>query len=193
MSITLPNFLSVLRLGLVPVFVIAVVNGQPVSALLVMALAGLTDALDGYFARYLHQQSLLGSYLDPIADKLLMTAAYVVLSVPTLHQGVSIPVWVTVLVITRDVIILSLALVIYLTVGVRRFPPTWLSKVNTVLQVVAVLLVLVSGIWLAMGPIARVAVYLVALSTATSGIQYGVRVARMSGEEHAGDQTEKPR
>lgn len=183
MNLTLPNLLSVLRLGLVPVFIIAVVDGRPVSALLVMIIAGLTDALDGFLARYFRQQSLLGSYLDPIADKLLMTSAFVVLAVPSLNPGVSIPVWVTVLVITRDVIILGLALVIYLAVGVRRFPPSILSKLNTVVQVAAVLLVLVSGFWPAISATARASVYLVALLTAASGIQYGMRVARMSGEE----------
>ncbi len=183
MTLTLPNLLSVLRLGLVPVFIIAVVNGRPVSALAIMALAGLTDALDGFIARYLRQQSLLGSYLDPIADKLLMTAAYVVLAIPSLNPGVSIPVWVTVIVIARDVIILGLALVLYLTVGVRRFPPTWLSKLNTVAQVVAVLLVLVAGIWPFMAMAARVSVYSVAFLTAVSGLQYGARIAKISGEE----------
>lgn len=182
MSLTLPNLLSVLRLGLVPVFVIAVVDGRPVSALLVMAVAALTDALDGFAARYLHQQSLLGSYLDPLADKLLLTAAYIVLAVPSLHPGVSIPVWLTVLVITRDVTILGLALVLYLTVGVRRFPPTWLSKLNTLLQLSTVLLVLISGVWPVVAGVAEASFFLVALSTASSGIQYGVRVARMPGE-----------
>lgn len=179
-AVTLPNLLSVCRLGLVPAFIIAVVDGRSLEALLIMGVAGLTDALDGYMARSLGQQSLLGSYLDPVADKLLMTAAYVVLAIPGLTAGVTIPVWVTVLVITRDVTILGLALVLYLTVGVRRFPPSRTSKLTTVFQVTAILLVLISGLLPAAAPAAWLSIVTAAALTVVSGIQYGVRVARMS-------------
>lgn len=150
-----------------------------------MALAGLTDALDGYTARYLKQQSLLGSYLDPIADKLLMTAAYVVLAIPNLSQGVRIPVWVTVLVITRDVMILGLAVVLSMTHGARKFPPTLLSKLNTAFQVIAVLVVLTSGLLPGAAPWARLCIYLVAFLTVVSGLQYAFRIAAYRGDSDA--------
>jgi cardiolipin synthase len=183
LTLTLPNLLSILRLGLVPVFVIAVLDGRSLEALLIMGVAGLTDALDGYFARSLHQQSLLGSYLDPIADKLLLTSAYVTLAFPHLPTGVIIPVWVTVLVLARDVTILGLALVLFLATGIRRFPPSKISKVTTVVQVLAILLVLVSGLDPRAEGLARGCLWLVAGFTVTSGLQYGFRVARMTGED----------
>jgi len=186
MNLTLPNLLSVLRLGLVPVFIIAVLNGRPAQALAIMAVAGLTDVLDGYAARYLKQQSLLGSYLDPIADKLLMTAAFVVLAIPDLYPGVQIPVWVTILVITRDIIILCGVLVLSMTHGAKRFPPTALSKINTALLVAGVLLVLSSGVIPSTAPVARTTIYLVAIFTVASGLQYAFRLAAMRGESEDG-------
>lgn len=168
-------------MGLVPLFVIAVLAGRPGTALALMGLAGITDFLDGLTARRLGQQSLLGSYLDPLADKLLLVSAYVVLSVPGIHPGVTIPLWVTVLVLTRDVLILGLAVTLSLTLGKRRFPPTLLSKVNTAVQVGAVLLVLVSGLLPELGSAALAAVYAVAALTALSGLQYGQRMARLKG------------
>ena len=146
MTFTIPNLLSLLRMGLIPLFVIMVMNGDAPKALLIFVVAGVTDALDGFIARFWKQQSLLGAYLDPMADKLLLTTAYVVLSIPSLnHGGAQIPPWMTILVIARDVLIVVVALVLYLAAGVRKFPPSVLSKINTILQVVAVALVLVSG------------------------------------------------
>lgn len=179
MTLTLPNLLSVLRIALVPLFIIAVVDDRPGTALALMLAAGITDALDGLAARYLHQQSLLGSYLDPIADKLLLASAYVVLAIPNIHPGVTVPVWVTVLVLSRDVGILGLALVLSLTVGKRRFPPTLLSKLNTAAQIVAVILVLVSGLWPATSVLATWSLMAVAVLTVLSGLQYAQRMARM--------------
>ena len=102
MIFTIPNLLTLLRMGLIPLFIITLVNGEPRKALLVFVVAGVTDALDGFIARFWKQQSLVGSYLDPIADKLLLMSAYVVLSIPSLSHGAPIPLWVTILVIARD-------------------------------------------------------------------------------------------
>ena len=110
MSFTIPNLLSLLRMGLIPVFIIAVLNGRATQALLIFVVAGLTDALDGLIARFWSQQSALGAYLDPMADKLLLVSAYATLAVPGVHAGVPIPLWVTVLVITRDVLIVVVSL-----------------------------------------------------------------------------------
>lgn len=180
MKLTLPNLLSLLRMGLIPVFVIAVLDGNPGRALLVFAVAGVTDALDGFIARFWHQQSALGAYLDPAADKLLLVTAYVVLAIPNLHLGMVIPVWVSALVITRDVVIVVMALILYVAGGINRFPPTWISKVNTATQVGAVILVLLSGVQAAVEPAATVAVYAVAALTLASGIDYVRHTSRMS-------------
>ncbi len=190
MTFTVPNLLTLLRMGLVPLFIIAVVNGDSTKALLIFVAAGVTDALDGFIARFwASQQSPLGGYLDPVADKLLLTSAYVVLSIPSLAHGAPIPLWVTILVIARDVLLVTVALVLYLAVGVRRFPPTLLSKGNTVLQVVAVVLVLISGTlpeahWLQQ--VSTVTIYLVPISTVASGLDYIVRVSRLEATKAKG-------
>lgn len=183
MSLTIPNLLSLLRMGLVPFFIIAVIEGQPRRALAVFVAAGVTDALDGAIARIYHQQSLLGSYLDPIADKLLLMSAYVALSIPGLNHGMPIPVWVTVLVIARDVLLVAVALVLHLTVGVKKFPPSVLSKITTVVQVTAVVLVLSTGLAASLEPFALGAMYLVGALTLASGLDYIIHVNRLVGEK----------
>jgi cardiolipin synthase len=182
MTFTIPNLLSLLRMGLIPVFVIAVVNGDLPKALLVFGVAGVTDALDGFIARFWHQESPLGAYLDPMADKLLLTTAYVMLAIPAFNHGTRIPSWVTILVIARDVLLVSVALVMYLALGIKKFQPTMLSKVNTAAQVLAVVLVLVSGTFPTLRSIeltAETCVFLVAGLTVASGLDYVYRVSRM--------------
>lgn len=178
MKFTIPNLLSVLRMGLVPLFIIAVLDGEPLKALILFLVAGVTDALDGFIARFANQQSLLGAYLDPIADKILLTSAYIALTIPSLNHGVQIPVWITVLVIARDVLIVVMALILYLAVGIRRFPPTILSKINTAAQVLAVLLVLISPLVKNLEPIATTLLYAVAVLTVSSGLDYVIRMSR---------------
>jgi cardiolipin synthase (CMP-forming) len=141
--------------------------------------------LDGFIARFANQQSLLGAYLDPAADKILLTSAYVALSIPSLNHGVEIPVWITVLVIARDVLLVVVALILYLAAGVRRFPPSMLSKINTVVQVLAVLVVLVSALMPHLEPIATTLLYLVALLTISSALDYVIRYSRRPGNEVA--------
>ena len=183
MKLTVPNLLTLLRIGLVPLFIIAVVNGDAKKALLIFVAAGVTDALDGFIARFwTSQQSPLGGYLDPIADKLLLVSAYVVLTIPGLTHGTPIPLWVTILVIARDVLLVTVTLVLYLAAGVRSFPPTLLSKGNTLLQILAVVLVLLAGTlpaahWLQQ--VATVTIYLVPIFTVASGLDYIVRVSRL--------------
>lgn len=179
MKLTIPNLLSLLRMGLVPLFIIAVIDGESRKALLIFLIAGVTDALDGFIARSANQRSLLGAYLDPIADKLLLTSAYVALAIPQLNHGAPIPLWITVLVLARDLLIVVMALVLYLAAGVRRFPPSVLSKLTTVLQVTAVVLVLVSALWPQLEPVATTLVYGVALFTVASGLDYIVRASRL--------------
>ena len=188
MKFTIPNFLSLARMGLIPLFIIAVINGESRKALLIFGIAGLTDAMDGYIARFWNQESLLGAYLDPIADKLLLTSAYIVLSFPTLNHGAQIPLWVTVLVIARDVLIVAVALILYLAAGIRRFPPTVLGKLNTVLQVVAVVLVLFSAVLRQLEPIAEWSLMAVAALTVASGLDYVYRVSR-GPQQHPQEKT----
>jgi len=177
-----PNLISLLRMAMVPVFVITVLDGDMRGALLIFGLAGLTDALDGFVARFWKQQTALGAYLDPAADKLLLVTAYVVLAIPNLHSGYVIPAWVSALVITRDVVIVVVALLMYLAAGVSRFPPSPISKLNTLAQVAAVLLVLSSGVTPRVETAAMISVFCVAVLTVTSGVDYIVRANRKSGQ-----------
>ncbi|MEK6654814.1 MAG: CDP-alcohol phosphatidyltransferase family protein, partial [Thermodesulfobacteriota bacterium] len=113
----IPNLLTLLRIIMVPVIVILLIQGSFLKALIVFIAASLTDALDGFLARVLHQQTVLGSYLDPIADKALLASSFVTLSV--LHI---IPGWLTVIVISRDFIILlgiSVFSIMSITVEIR--------------------------------------------------------------------------
>jgi cardiolipin synthase (CMP-forming) len=180
MSFTIPNLLSLLRMGLVPPFIIALLNGQAKRALLIMLLAGISDALDGFIARFFHQQSLLGTYLDPLADKLLVTAAYITLALPGLRPGAfQIPAWVTVVVIARDVLLVVVALVLYLAAGVRRFPASLLSKITTVFQFGAVVVALATAMWPELDATAVVLVHTVAILTLASGLDYVWRANRL--------------
>jgi cardiolipin synthase len=179
MKLNIPNLLTLVRMGMIPLFVIALLNGQAAKALVLFVLAGLTDALDGFVARVFEQSSPLGAYLDPIADKLLLTTAYIMLSFPGADRAVVIPLWVTVLVIARDILILVIALVFWLALGVSKFTPTLLSKVNTVAQVAGIILVLVSGLWARMEVPATVCVYLVGGLTILSGCGYIYRASQL--------------
>jgi cardiolipin synthase (CMP-forming) len=183
MTFTIPNLLSLFRMGLVPFFIIAVIDGSAGRALVIFLVAGVTDALDGAIARILHQQSALGAYLDPIADKLLLTTAYVVLAFPGVAMPLHIPVWISVLVIARDVLLVTVAVILHLAAGVRRFPPSLLSKITTVAQVAAVTAVLASGYFPELAEVATALVYLVAVLTVASGLDYIARSNRLVGEK----------
>lgn len=134
-AFTIANQITTLRLIFVPLFAILVVNGHYEGALAVLAAAAASDVIDGRVARLFHQQSSLGVALDPIADKILMTTAYLVLS----FRG-ALPWWLTFLVLIRDAGIVVTAALISLVIGYRPFPPTLLGKACTVVQVSAVLM-----------------------------------------------------
>lgn len=181
MKFTIPNLLSILRMGLVPLFIISILDGRPGRALAVAIVAGVTDGLDGFIARFYRQESILGAYLDPAADKLLLVSAYVVLAIP-LGQGLTVPVWVSVLVIARDVLIVLLALIFYLALGIKRFPPNGLGKLTTAVQIGTAMMVLVSRIRPGFETAALFAIYLVAGLTVASGLYYIYRVSRLPAE-----------
>ena len=129
--LTYANQLTVLRMILVPCFVFLVIYGHPRIATSVFVLAGITDGLDGLIARRLKQKTDLGQFLDPLADKLLLTAAFIVLTVPSVPVPLHIPVWLTILTISRDVVIALSVLIIHLRTGHSLFPPTLLGKCTT--------------------------------------------------------------
>ena len=138
MLLTYANQLTILRMLFVPCFVILLIYGYPKSATVVFLLAGITDGLDGLIARKLKQKTALGSFLDPMADKILLTAAFVTLTIPSLPIILHIPAWLTILTISRDVIIAVSALIIHLQTQHSQFPPTWLGKCTTAIQLLTV-------------------------------------------------------
>jgi cardiolipin synthase len=134
---TAPNQLTLLRMIFVPFVVIHLVEGRYLWALVVFVGAGFSDGLDGLLARTLHQQTLLGQYLDPIADKFLLSTMFLVLSI--LHK---IPWKFTVLVFSRDISILAASAVLFAIAGLRNFRPSIFGKANTFSQICAVFFVL---------------------------------------------------
>lgn len=139
---TAPNQLTLLRMVFVPFVVIHLVDGHYLWALLVFVAAGFSDGLDGLLARRLHQQTLLGQYLDPIADKLLLSTMFLVLSILR-----KIPWKFTVLVFSRDISILAASAVLFAIAGLRDFRPSIFGKANTFSQISAVFFVLLLEVY----------------------------------------------
>ncbi|MBI2819219.1 MAG: CDP-alcohol phosphatidyltransferase family protein [Acidobacteria bacterium] len=170
----LSNQLSLLRLVFIPFVILTILYGQYRTAFVLVLIAGLTDGMDGLLARRLRQQTALGGILDPLADKLLLNSAFVALGVAQ-----QLPLWLVILVLSRDVIIITISLVMILTTTHRPFPPSFYSKANTVAQVVTVLftlfvLVLPNEILAGL----RIAgIYSTAGLTVASGLQYASRTA----------------
>ena len=169
-----PNLLTLLRLIFVPFAVIAVLQGHFGWALAIFVVAGISDGLDGLLARLLEQQTTLGQYLDPIADKLLLSTMFLVLFAT--HK---IPLTVTVLVFSRDIMIVIICSLLYASGAMKIFKPSWLGKANTVAQILTVLLVLLHEIngnyWIAK---ARQLGFNVTVAlTVLSGIHYVGKVA----------------
>jgi cardiolipin synthase len=148
--VTVPNLLTVFRMALIPVFVSLLFYQQFLLALGAFVLAGVTDGLDGLLARRFQQQSPLGRILDPIADKLMLVTSFVVLSMKGVYPApipshLPIPFWVTITVISRDVFILIGAVAINMVTGFRGFVPSLPGKISTVVQIVAVAVVMLSA------------------------------------------------
>ena len=169
-----PNLLTLLRLIFIPLAVIAVLENHYIWALVLFLVAGISDGLDGLLARLLQQKTVLGQYLDPIADKLLLSTMFLVLSIA--HR---IPWSVTVLVFSRDIIIVIISALLYATGQIRVVRPSWWGKVNTLAQIVTIPLVLLREIsnahWIVLGRWLGIRVT-VAL-TIFSGVHYAMRVA----------------
>jgi cardiolipin synthase len=142
--ITLPNFITLFRMAITPFFVLAVSDQDFQLALAIFIIAGLTDALDGWLARRLGAYSLVGEFLDPIADKLLLTVAYVSLTIPQ-GQVVVIPLWLAILALFRDFLIILVGVILYVVEDVHRFPPSILGKATTFMHVLTVCLVLLAN------------------------------------------------
>ncbi len=166
-SLTIPNLITLARILLTPLFIIFLIQGRYQKALIVFVLAGLSDLADGLIARSWHQKSPLGAYLDPLADKLLMAASFVTLSIARL-----IPSWLTVVVLSRDVVLVFGVLILRLADYSLEIRPSFWGKWTTTLQVFTVLLVLVSKLWPLPMDLLQVCFYLTGILTAVSGVLY---------------------
>jgi cardiolipin synthase (CMP-forming) len=130
-ALTPANQLTLLRMLLIPAFVILVLYGYLGYALGVFVLAGATDALDGLIARRSGQKTSLGAWLDPMADKLLLVTTFIVLTIPGLGLANRLPIWLTVMVISRDVVIVATVAIVNLAIGRRTFRPSIFGKIAT--------------------------------------------------------------
>lgn len=181
---TIPNLLTFLRMALIPVFASLLFYGYSGWALVVFVIAGVSDGIDGFVARRFNQQSELGTILDPIADKLLMTVAFIVLTMPNVLQPVRhlpVPFWVTASVIGRDVLIVTVAVSINVMTGFRGFKPSWLGKASTTVQVLAVTLILVAAVF-GYSFFLPTTYFFVVLFAFASGVHYIFHISRLMRE-----------
>lgn len=172
---TVPNQITLLRLGFLPFFLILIAYDRYKWALLVLVIAGFSDGIDGLLARTLNQRSALGAYLDPIADKLLLSSSFIILSFKR-----RIAWWLTIIVFSRDILILIVAVVILLVSGYRPFPPSIWGKLTTACEIVLVFVVVFWACYptLHLALPIRILVDGVTLFSVVSGFHYSFTTAR---------------
>jgi len=186
--VTLPNLLTMFRMALIPVFVSLLFYRKFELALGVFILAGITDGLDGLLARRLNQGSQLGAILDPIADKLLLVTSFIILSLPSISpqptpRHFPVPFWVTAAVISRDVFIIVGAVAINIVTGFRRFRPSWLGKISTVVQILSIALILIAASFPALSGYLPTVYTTVFGFAVLSGIHYIFFASKLLNEE----------
>src|SRR5262245_20764170 len=163
----LANWLTTLRILLIPFFVTLLVYRWPRTALLVFCMASLTDLLDGYIARSQGRQTRLGAFLDPVADNLLLTSAFV-----TLTYLKVVPCWIAVVVVSRDLVLSVGVLAIHVAGGLVQPAPSWLGKLSTVFQMATVLAAMISFYFGRLQALPRLLAWTTAAFTVSSGLQY---------------------
>lgn len=185
--LTIPNILTLFRIALVLPFVHLIAEGRYLTAMGVFFAAGATDFADGFAARRLGQQSYIGRLLDPLADKVLIAAAYIVMAVP--HKALpSIPLWLAVTVIGRDLLIVVGSLIVYSVVRFKDFKPTFMSKLNTTVELAFIFYFLLAHGWQPasfMKAFSLICYLIVVFTVAVSSAEYanqGIRIVR----EHRG-------
>ncbi|MBI4169919.1 MAG: CDP-alcohol phosphatidyltransferase family protein [Acidobacteria bacterium] len=191
--LTLANQLTIGRMVLIPLLITLLLSNHHGWAFGVFVLAALTDALDGLIARRYRQSSSLGAFLDPMADKLLMTACFIVLALPDHPKSVPefqisnhLPIYLTVVTISRDVFIVIVALLVHLTSGLTRFAPTTLGKMTTGTQLVTIGIVLLLNWLRVQAPLLiGILVWLTLALTLASGLHYIYHAARIGDAEEA--------
>ena len=164
----LPNLITIFRIALVPVLILLLKDQEYAMALVVFAVAGVSDGLDGFIAKRFHCETRLGSILDPLADKTLLVSSYVMLMLLN-----HLPFWLMLTVAFRDLLIVSGYLVYTSMVGPVQMRPSWLSKLNTFMQIALVFVILVQQAFqLVYAPMVDALIYAVLLTTIASGAHY---------------------
>lgn len=176
--LTLANRITILRILMSPLVAVLLLYKQTGAALILFLLAGITDGLDGYIARRHGQRSALGVVLDPIADKLLLASAVIVLTVLK-----ELPRWFTVIVVSRDFILLGGGLLMWMFIGKMSLPPSLLGKTTTVFQIVTVVLAMLDNLFPLFAPALPPTTLVTMLFTAASGVDYVYRGARLLGDQ----------
>lgn len=186
-ALTIANLLTVSRLILIPVFVTALYYQHFRWALAVFLVAAVTDGLDGLVARSFNQRTQLGEVLDPMADKLLLVTAFVILSLPRFTLTDPIPFWLTAVAISRDVIIVLGAAVINLTTGFSRFRPSIPGKLNTLVQIVMIVFFLAANAFNLLTDYLPVIYYATLAMAIFSGLHYIAHINRLMSEDQEDD------
>src|SRR5918992_368908 len=179
MNLTAANQLTLLRMLLIPAFVILLLYGHRGWALTTFLIAGLTDLLDGLIARLTGDQTTLGAWLDPMADKLLLVTMFVVLTLPGIGSANQLPVWFTILVISRDIAIVATVAVVNLAIGRRTFRPSIFGKIATATYIMTGVVTLYYNYLGVHTPVVSVFVYASLVITLVSAFHYLIQVLRM--------------
>ena len=179
MNLTTANQLTILRMLLIPVFVILLIYGYQGWALVTFMVAGLTDLLDGLIARLAGEKTTLGAWLDPMADKLLLVTMFIVLTLPGIGLANQLPIWFTILVISRDVAIVATVAVVNLAIGPRTFRPSIFGKAATATYIVTGVVTLYFNYLGQKTPIVGFFVYASLAITLISAFHYLIQVVRI--------------
>jgi cardiolipin synthase len=185
-NLTLANQLTILRILLIPAFVLAVVYGYLGWALITFGVAGLTDLLDGLIARRAGQRTSLGAWLDPMADKLLLVTTFIVLTLPGIDLVHHIPLWLTILLISRDVVIVGVVAIVNLAVGRRTFRPTLLGKAATATYIVTSVVILFFNYLRSPSMIVDFFIWASLALTLASSADYVVKLRNLANEKPPG-------
>jgi cardiolipin synthase len=181
-NLTLANQLTILRIMLIPAFVLLLVDGRLGAALLVFAFAGITDALDGLIARKAGQRTSLGAWLDPMADKLLLVTTFIVLTIPSIPLTNHLPLWLTVSVISRDVVIIGVVAIVNLAVGPRTFRPSLLGKAATAAFILTSVVIMYFNYERETSVLVTLGIWLSLVLTLASATDYFFRLRKLINE-----------
>lgn len=182
--LTLANQITILRIMLIPAFVLLTVYGHLGAALAVFFIAGATDAVDGLIARLTSHTTSLGAWLDPMADKLLLVSTFVVLTLPQIELTNHVPLWLTILVISRDIVIVGVVAIVNLAVGPRTFRPSALGKVATGTFIVASVVIMYFNWRMEKSVFVDAAIWLALVLTLASAADYFFRLRRLINVPH---------